>query len=276
MRMLLFIFFSLSLITTSACSPKKSTKKAEVIVIDTLPKTQKNYRLRKYVHVKKLYMRLSKPVTDLCIKHKVPPGAVLSIMSLESGWGQGYVGQITGNFLSLNAVGNDAELPALELPSVNKTGIVLFDKNEISKYQEEELTWKKRPASLKKDYRPPPYAGTKENLAYLINNPTNMTQANLENVSDFVSRFISSKSSITAYREARKMLDEQIEQNGIKILFDKKLNEKFIKTIGGRPNSYNFRETWPVKVLSIMNGVGAVEISEDLHNNIPFSTAWTK
>ena len=234
------------------------------------------YRLRKYTHVKELYSRLAAPITKLCIEHKVPPGAVLSILSLESGWGRGYVGKITGNFLSLNAVGNDPELPALYLPSQNeKPTRVLFDSNEISKIATEKLTWKLRPASLKKDYRPTPYAGTSANLTYFQKNPDQLTRANLKNTEDFVKRFISSKSKIAAYREARALLDAAVAKNGIAVLFDQDLTEKFINTIGGRPNSYNFRETWPKKVISIMEGVGAVPLSEKLYKNTSFEIAWS-
>jgi hypothetical protein len=58
-------------------------------------------------------------------------------------------------------------------------------------------------------------------------------------------------------------------------LFDEQLTKKFINTIGGRPNSYNFRETWPTKVISIMEGVGAVSLSQKLYKKIAFETAWS-
>ena len=48
-----------------------------------------------------------------------------------------------------------------------------------------------------------------------------------------------------------------------------------LNTIGGRPNSYNFRETWPKKVISILEGVGAVSLSEKLYNNTSFEVAWS-
>ena len=123
--------------------------------------------------------------------------------------------------------------------------------------------------------RPAPYTGTSTNLAYFRKHPKQLTQANLKNAEDFVKRFISSKSKIAAYREARAFLDAAIAKKGIVILFDQDLNKKFINTIGGRPNSYNFRETWPKKVISILEGVGAVSLSEKLYNNTSFEVAWS-
>ncbi len=275
MRFLVYTLAFFSVFVSVGCKKQISHKTVTSISDKTRLSGNQMYRLRKYTHVKKLYQRLAAPVTKLCLQHKVPPGAVLSILSLESGWGRGYVGQITGNFLSLNAVGKDAELPALYLPSKNeKPSEVLFDSVEISRIPPNKITWKLRPASLKKDYRPSPYAGTGKNLAYFKNHPDRFTRANLKNVEDFVQRFISSKSSIAAYKEARLYLETAISKHGIAILFDQELNEKFINTIGGRPNSYNYRETWPKKVISIMEGVGAIDLCQKLHNNTPFETAW--
>lgn len=269
------IILLIILVQITGCKKKAVQKETAIILVKDTVKQNKTYRLRKYGHVKKLYKRLATPVTKLCIQYQVPPGAVLSIISLESGWGNGYIGKITGNFLSLNAVGKDAELPALFLPSLNdKSKRILFDKNEISTIDSTKITWMQREASLKKDYRPAPYTGTSDNLEYFQNHPAELTKANLKNVEDFVKRFISSTSKIKAYREARELLDTEIKVNGIGVLFDNELNKKFIHTIGGKPNSFNFRETWPKKVLSIMHGVGAVKLSKDLHNNIPFDKAW--
>jgi hypothetical protein len=276
MRTLIYSITFFCIFISMGCKEQCPQKEVMPISQKTENPNQQNYRLRKYAHVKKLYSRLAKPIIELCIEHRVPPGAVLSILSLESGWGSGYVAQITGNFLSLNAVGKDAELPALYLPSQNKKpNEVLFDPSEISKRTAENLVWKLRPASLKKDYRPAPYAGTSTNLAYFRKHPKQLTQANLKNTEDFVKRFISSKSKIAAYREARAFLDAAVAKKGIVILFDQDLNKKFINTIGGRPNSYNFRETWPKKVISIMEGVGAVSLAEKLYNNTSFEIAWS-
>lgn len=233
------------------------------------------FPLRKYTHVQKLYARLADPILKLCVENRVPPGAILSILSLESGWGSGYVGKITGNFLSLNAVKGVPKLPALYLPTLLKTNEILFDENEIKKHSAAELQWKKRPASLKKDYRPSRIAGTKKDLGYFNKHPKELTKANIRNVKDFVNAFISKRSKIAAYREARALLDAEIEKHGINVLFEQSLNEKFIHTIGGRPNSYNYRETWPLKVVKIMKTVGAVELSKEMYvNKKTFTQAW--
>ena len=274
----LFYFFCLEVTTRQKekfVAPKKQVEIKKEPIAAPIKKTSSGYRYRKYSHVAKLYQRLALPVTELCIKHKVPPGAVLSIISLESGWGQGYIGRITGNFLSLNAVGNDPELPALNMPKDITTKTTILDKRKLAKIPKANIIWENRPPSLKKDYRPDSIAGTTTNLNFLINHPEEMTKANLKNVEDFVSRFISHTSRIKAYNEARTLLDEQVATHGIKILFDAKLNEKFIRTIGGRPNSYNFRETWPVKVMSIFKNTGVNKLTKNLYlNKKTFEEAW--
>ena len=232
----------------------------------------KNYKFRKYGHVKNLYQRIADPVTKLCLKHKVPPAAVLAIISLESGWGQGYVGNITGNFLSLNTRRGETQLPALYLPVYKNR--ILYDSVAISQKPDSLLKWQQRPASLKKDYRPKNIRGSKYQLSYFKHHPKELTKANLENVTDFVTRFISYSSSIKAYNQARKLLDDAIAQKGTDILFNHDLNIQFINTIGGKPNSFNFRETWPKKVITILNGVGAVELTKNLHYQKDFEGSW--
>lgn len=252
---------------------------SNIETFDTLKKentaTLNSYKYRKYNHVKQFYQRLAKPVTSLCIKHKVPPATVLSILALESGWGKGYIGKITGNFMSLNATSRDFELPALRIPKNKITKKVILSKYVLKQTPDSLIVWENRPASLKKDYRPKNIAGSKSNLDYFINNPNELTKANLKNVEDFVTRFISHTSRIKAYNEARTLLDEQIAKHGMEILFDDELNKKFINTIGGRPNSYNFRETWPKKVMSIYRNTGVNQLSKDLYiHKKTFEASW--
>lgn len=238
---------------------------------------KKTYKYRKHGHVKKMYQRLAEPVTELCVQYKIPPAAVLSIISLESGWGNGYIGLITGNFMSLNASSrrNDPQLPALRMPQNKKTGKVIIKTSVLNKTPKENIIWKNRPSSLKKDYRPKGIAETKENLDYFLLHPEELTKANLENVKDFATKFIAYTSGIRAYRQAREMLDLEIEKHGISILFDEELNRKFIYTIGGRPSSFNTRATWPKKVNNILKHVGAVALTKDLYlNKTPFNQAW--
>lgn len=272
-----FYFFCLNATTRQKqkfVMPKARVKIKET-KIEPLKKSTSGYRYRKYKHVGKLYQRLAIPVTELCIKHKVPPAAVLSIISLESGWGQGYIGRITGNFLSLNAVGSDAELPPLRMPKNIVTNKTILDRKKLAKTPKADIIWQNRPASLKKDYRPDSIAGTNKELDFLINHPEEMTKANLKNVEDFVTRFISHTSRIKAYNEARTLLDEQVAKHGIEVLFTDTINKQFIYTIGGRPNSFNYRETWPKKVMSIYRNTGVNQLVKDIYiNKKTFNQAW--
>lgn len=261
----LFCFFSCC---TVFSQEKVKTPQKEV---------SKTYKYRKYNHVKKLYQRLTLPVTELCIAHKIPPAAVLSIISLESGWGNGYIGKITGNFMSLNASRkrNDTQLPALRMPKNKKTGKIIIRQSVLNKTPKENIVLQNRPSSLKKDYRPIGIAGTKENLDYFLINPEKLTEANLENIEDFATKFIAYTSGIRAYRQAREMLDLEIKKHGTDILFDPALNRKFIYTIGGRPSSFNHRATWPKKVMNILRHVGANQLTKDLYiNHKSFEQAW--
>ncbi len=259
---LFFLFISFSVFSQTTAKQKTESKKI-------------TYKYRKYNHVKKLHQRISDSVIKICVASKVPPAAILSIISLESGWGQGYIGRITGNFLSLNAFGNDVELPALKMPKHRKTQQIILDPKKLAKTSKEDIVWEQRPSSLKKDYRPKNIAGTATNLDYFLSHPDELTKANLENVKDFITKFISYTSRIKAYNQARKLLDDAVAQKGISVLFEKELNIQFIHTIGGKPNSFNFRETWPKKVVSILKHVGTIELCKDLYlHKKTFAEAW--
>lgn len=271
-KLIIKVLLCLSLHISAITPPPRDVK------VDSFKiKEKPTFKYRKYGHVKKLYKRLANPVTELCIKHKIPPAAVLSIISLESGWGNGYIGKITGNFMSLNASRkrNDIQLPALRMPKNKKTGKIIIRQSILNKMSKEAIIWQNRPSSLKKDYRPNGIAGTKENLDYFLINADKLTEANLENIEDFATKFIAYTSGIRAYRQAREMLDLEIEKHGIDILFDPELNRKFIYTIGGRPSSFNNRATWPKKVINILRHVGANQLTKDLYiNHKSFEQAW--
>lgn len=235
----------------------------------------KAFKYRKYAHVTELYKRLGQPVIDLCVKHKVPPAAVLSMISLESGWGNGYIGNITGNFLSLNTRKGDIRLPALYLPTHLKTKKVVYDEVELKKYADSELNWRQRPSSLKKDYRPANIAGTKTNLGYFNQHPDELTKANLKNVEDFLTIFISSESRISAYRRGRQLIEDAVKKDGIEALFSRQLNIRFMYTIGGRPSSFNHRATWPKKVFAIMRDTGLDDFCKKIYlEKQTFEQAW--
>ena len=238
--------------------------------------SQKNYSLRKYKHVKTFYKSIAKKATELCLENNIPPAALLAITGLESGWDSGYIGQITGNILSLGLRKGDIELPALRLPRLIKTNKILFDSIEILKYSEKELKWENRPESLKKDYRPKHIAGTTYQLGYFKNHPKEKAKAQLANINDFVTVFIGRKSRLKAYRNARKKMDDLVAEHGKDILLKEQTAIDFVNEIGGRPNTYNFRKTWPKKVIYIIKNTGLSLLTTDLHEGISFEKSWTK
>ena len=234
----------------------------------------KKYSLRKYAHVKYFYSGMSAKATKICLENNIPPAALLAITGLESGWDSGYIGQITGNILSLGTRRGDTELPALRLPRLVKTNKILFDSLEILKYSKKELKWEDRPESLKKDYRPKPIAGTKYQLGYFKNNPTAKADAHVANIRDFVTVFIGRKSSIKVYRETRKAMDTLVAKHGKSILLEEQTAIDFINGIGGKLNSYNFRKTWPKKVIYIIKNAGLTSLTKQLDSGISFEKSW--
>lgn len=233
------------------------------------------YTLRKYENVTEFYSRIAKKATTICLENNVPPAAILAIAGLESGWNQGYVGRITGNILSLGTRKGDYELPALKLPRVKATDRLLFDSLEIIKYRPDEVVWEDRPPSLKKDYRPKPWAGTQYNLAYFKYMPNEKAQAHVANLTDFVTIFISRQSRIKVYRDARKLMDDLVAAHGKEILLKEETAIQFVNAIGGKNNSFNYRKTWPVKVTTIIKKVGLAQLTTELYdNNTQFTDVW--
>ena len=237
---------------------------------------QANYSLRKYQHVKSFYQGISTKATELCLKNNIPPAALLAITGLESGWDSGYIGQITGNILSLGLRKGDIELPALRLPRLRTTNKILFDSLAIVKYAATELKWENRPESLKKDYRPKHIAGTSYQLAYFKYHPTEKTAAQIANINDFVTVFIGRNSRLKAYRNARKKMDKLVAIHGKKILLKEQTAIDFVHEIGGKPNSYNFRETWPKKVIYIIKKAGLSQLTLYLFEGKSFEHAWNQ
>ena len=210
------------------------------------------YSFRKYEHVKNFYSDISLDSIEIGIKHNIPPAAMMAIAGLESGYGSGYVAQITGNILSLGAFKGDKELPRLYLPYSKSSQRVMFDSKEIKKRSKEDLSWKKRPKSLKRDYRPNPYAGSDENLELLLYDKNLKKRACNSCLNDFATRWIRSESKVRAFRDARIWLDREVSKKGTEILFDMYTSKKFIEMIGGKPHSFNYRETWPKKKQSLL------------------------
>ena len=234
-----------------------------------------NYSLRKYPHVKSFYRDLTPVAIEVTQKHKLPTAAILAIAGLESGYGSGYVSQITGNILSLGAFKSDAQLPALYIPYSESLKRVIFDPAEIKKHSKVDLRYKQRPKSYKRDFRPAPYAGTTTNLGLLKHNKELRFNAHEACLNDFATRWIKLDSNIKPFRDARVYLNEEIAKNGVDILNSMSLNIAFINKIGGLKNSFNYRKTWPKKVEYIMKKAGLVKLVTDITNkNMSFEAAW--
>ena len=90
------------------------------------------YSYRKYTHVKKFYKEITPIALEVSKKYNLPAASLLAIAGLESGYGRGYVCQITGNIMSLGAFKSDPELPALTLPYSKSQQKILFDKKKFS------------------------------------------------------------------------------------------------------------------------------------------------
>jgi len=234
------------------------------------------FSFRKYSHVREFYKDNSMEAIEVAKKYKLPAAAILAIAGLESGYGRGYVAQITGNILSLGAYKGDKELPRLYLPySKSKQGVI-FDPREIIKHSKDDLIWTKRPKSLKRDYRPEPYAGTTKKLELLLNNQKLKKSAHKACFDDFATRWIIDSSKVKVFKEAKIWLDGLVEKHGVDILFTKDVNVEFISRIGGHPHSFNYRETWPKKAKHIMKKVGLVELTNDMNfKDMNFNNAWS-
>lgn len=235
-----------------------------LLLTSTLCAYDKQFRYRKYTHVKLFYSPIINETIKIALKHNMPPAAILAIASVESGYGRGYVASITGNILSLGANKGDRELPSVYLPNTQDPYKVLYNTKEIDTYSKKELTWKQRPKSLKKDYRPSPYAGTTKELDYFDYHQEEKQQANLKNIEEFCTRWISLKNRHAPFKEARAYLNKQVELHGKEILFSKELNLNFINKIGGRPHSFNYRKTWPKKVSQVLKHTGLVSLTYQL------------
>jgi len=235
------------------------------------------FSFRKYEHVKTFYQRITPAALEVSEKYQLPAAAVLAIAGLESGYGSGYVSKITGNILSLGAFSTDNELPSLYLPYSASMKRVLFDPIIIKQQSDDDLAWKQRPESLKRDYRPLPYAGTSDKLAMLKYDKSLRAKAHKACFEDFASRWIISSSKVDAFKNARLWLDDIISKKGMNSLYSNDTNTAFIDKVGGHPRSFNHRESWPKKVKLIMRKAGLVKLVEDIKiNNLSFDEAWKK
>ena len=233
------------------------------------------YKLRKYNNVKNFYSSILEDTIKLSIKYNTPPATILAISGLESGYGSGYIAQITGNILSLGANKNDIQLPPLTLPYCknDKLKRTLFDPKEQQNCQE--LIWKKRPKSLKKDYRPSKIAGTKQNLHYFKYHKELYKKAQLKNIEDFLVKWLRTNHKYKPFSQTKIWLEKEVKLHGKTILFDYKTNIEFINKIGGKPNSFNYRKSWTQKVKYILDNVGLVNLCNQIHNKkVDFKQSW--
>ena len=69
-------------------------------------------------------------------------------------------------------------------------------------------------------------------------------------------------------------MDDLVAKYGKEILLKEETAIAFVHEIGGKPNSYNFRETWPKKVVYIIKQAGLSALTTDLFNDIPFEKSW--
>ncbi len=266
----------------TGCSENSSLDKNIKVISESVKEpsqhtyNQSEFTFRKYNHVKDFYQDNCIDAIEVAKLYKLPPAAVLAIAGLESGYGRGYVAQITGNILSLGAFKGDKELPRLYLPYSKSKQAVIFDPNEIKKHPQNDLSWKKRPKSLKRDYRPIPFAGTTDNLELLAYDKNLKHKATRACFNDFATRWIIDSSKVKVFKETRIWLDKIVEENGIEILFSKDVNIEFISRIGGHPHSFNYRETWPKKAKLIMKKAGLVKLTNDIYfKTMDFDNAWS-
>ncbi|OIQ02949.1 MAG: hypothetical protein COS82_01410 [Zetaproteobacteria bacterium CG06_land_8_20_14_3_00_59_53] len=125
-----------------------------------------------------------------------------------------------------------------------------------------------------KDYRPAKLAGTENRLAFLQRNPDDRIEARRENISDFVSSWISDKSSIPVFAETRTWLDQTVEEEGKESMLSRKIAKEFISRIGGKPRSFNPRAAWVEKVDHILDRGGLCPLAMAMSKGIPFEEAW--
>jgi len=234
------------------------------------------YRYRKYSHVKEFIKPLAQKSIEMGQIYNVPPAAILAIASVESGYGRGYVASISGNILSLGANKGEKMLPPLYLPNIKEPYKIIYNPSEIAKYKNSELRYKKRAKSLKKDYRPLPYAGTSENLEYFDENQKAKVKANMSCIEDFCTVWISESYRYEPFKKARIDLNKRVANDGKNSLFLQATSKELINNIGGKPHSFNYRETWPKKVMAVMKNIGLVELIKDMKSGKNFEEAWNK
>lgn len=240
------------------------------------PSNSPYYSLRKYAHVQTFYDLTAEEAVKIGLKDNVPPAAILAIAGWESGYGQGYVAQITGNIMSLGARKGEAELPPLTLPRNRATNQIMIDVDKAKRLPKDEVVWQKRPPSLKKDYRPKPYAGTADNLLYFRNHPQALKLAYADVMQDFSSSWISDKSKVPVFFKAAENMDKLVKRDGKTALLNCQVAKDFVKSIGGQPRSFNTRPAWITHVNKVMDNAGLCQLAQDVYKGESFKLAWLR
>ncbi len=235
-----------------------------------------HYSLRKYAHVQTFYDLTAEEAVKIGLKDNVPPAAILAIAGWESGYGQGYVAQITGNIMSLGARKGEAELPPLTLPKNRATNQIMIDIDKAKRMPKDEVVWQKRPPSLKKDYRPKPYAGTANNLLYFRNHPQALKLAYANVMRDFSSSWISEKSKVPVFLKAAENMDKLVKRDGKTALLNCQVAKDFVKSIGGQPRSFNTRPAWITHVNKVMDNAGLCALTQGVYKGESFKLAWLR
>ena len=192
-----------------------------------------------------------------CLEKGAPPASILSIACLESGFGKSYVSRVSGNLLSLNALDTETALPPLQLPVVGHNDYII-DTQRLKKMLAtgNEIKVVKRPASLKKDYRPKEIAGGFTELDYFLYHQEEKFSAWQNNIKDLLYNRISEKSAYSAYRETNALCLRIKTNRSITLLFSNKTSTHFLSLIGGRPQSYNANLSWRQKTHNIVYSMG--------------------
>ncbi|GKT11313.1 MAG: hypothetical protein ISEC1_P0276 [Thiomicrorhabdus sp.] len=235
-----------------------------------------HYSLRKYQHVKQFYHLTAEQAVKIGLEYNIPPAAILAIAGWESGYGEGYISQITGNIMSLGARKGEAELPPLTLPRNIAKDKIMIDIDRANQLPKGQVVWQKRPPSLKKDYRPQPYAGTNSNLLYFRENPSSLKQAYSSVMRDFSSSWISHKSKVPLFLQASREMEHLVASKGKAALLGCGVAKAFVKSIGGKPRSFNMRPAWIKHVVKIMDNAGLCALTQDIYKGKSFKQAWLR
>ena len=267
---LFFIIFLFILVLILLQHEQQYQKEQELETIQTITETKylqfakwdniiltmqkKGFKAWQLSKVSNFFKYLTPIILKKTFKKGAPPGAILAIAALESGYGTGYIANVSGNILSLNARKTEPMLPPLTL-AITKNDKIIINGEKIKSMLAAGYPFKviKRPPSYKKDYRPDHIAGKKTHLDYFLHHPNKKYQAWEQNVNDLMFSRVVSDSSIVAYKETSKFCDRLYARKSLRHIFSNKSATKFLTLVGGRPISYNIRTSWRDKSISLLS-----------------------